>query len=64
MITVPLEDQWFDQDVGDILYHMLKRGKPVVDKWLKDMGSVEEMEQAIGQGPQQPQHAASSRSQQ
>jgi hypothetical protein len=54
VIAVPLEDPWFDQNVGDILYHMLKRGKPAVDKWLKGMGSVEEVELEAHQGPQQP----------
>ena len=54
VIAVPQEDPWFDQNVGDILYHMLKRGKPAVDKWLKGMGSVEEVELEAEQGLQQP----------
>jgi hypothetical protein len=54
VIAVPLEDPWFDQNVRDILYHMLKRGKPAVDKWLNGMGSVEEVELEAHQGPQQP----------
>ena len=54
VMAVPLEDPWFDQNVGDILYQMLKRGKPAVDKWLKGMGSVEEVELEAEQGPQQP----------
>ena len=54
VIAVPLEDPWFDQNVGDILYQMLKRGKPAVDKWLKGMGSVDEVELEAEQGPQQP----------
>ena len=54
VIAVPLEDPWFDQNVGDILYHMLKRGKPAVDKWLKGMGSVDEVESEARHGPQQP----------
>ena len=53
VIAVPLEDPWFDQNVGDNLYHMLKRGKPAVDKWLKGMGSVEEVELESQQGPRQ-----------
>ena len=32
VIAVPLEGPWFDQNMGDILYHILKRGKPTVDK--------------------------------
>ena len=66
VIAVPLEDPWFDQNVGDILYQMLKRGKPAVDKWLKGMGSVEEVELEAEQGPQQPaaSHTVSSRSRQ
>ena len=62
MIVVPLEDPWFDQNVGNVLYHMLRRGKPAVDKWLKGMGSVEEVELEAEQRPQQP--AATSHSQQ
>ena len=62
VITASLEDPWFDQNVGDILYHTLKRGKPAVDKWLKGMGSVEEMELEAEQRPQHP--AATSHSQQ
>jgi hypothetical protein len=54
VIAVPLEDPWFDQNVGDILYHVLKRGKPAVDKWLKGMGSVDEVEPTVEQGLQQP----------
>ena len=52
VIAVPLEDPWFDRNVGDILYHMLKRGKSAVDKWLKGMGSGDEVEPAVEQGPQ------------
>jgi hypothetical protein len=52
VIAVTLEDPWFDQNVGDILYHMLKRGKPTVDKWMKGMGSVEEVELEAEQRPQ------------
>ena len=31
VIAMSLDDPWFDQNVGDILYHMLKRGKPAVE---------------------------------
>ena len=62
VIAVALEDPWFDQNVGDVRYHMLKRGKPAVDKWLKGMGSVDEVEPAVEQGLRQP--AATSHTQQ
>ena len=54
VIAVPLEDPWFDQNVGDILYHMRKRGKPVVYKRSRGMGSVEEVGPAAEHGPRQP----------
>ena len=63
VIAVPLEGSWFDQHVGDILYHMLKRGKPAMDKWLKGMESIEEVEPEIEQGTRQPAVAARSQQQ-
>ena len=51
VIAVPLEDHWFDQNVGDTLYHMWKRGTLAVDNRLKGMGSVEVVEPEVEQGP-------------
>ena len=47
VMVVPLDDPWFDTNVGDVLYQMLKRGKPAVDKWLKGMGSSEPGDQRV-----------------
>ena len=41
MIAVTAEDPWFEQNVDDILYQMLKRGPKSAQAWLKGMGSVE-----------------------
>jgi len=47
VMVVPIDDPWFDTNVGDVLYQMLKRGKPAVDKWLKGMGSGEPDDQRV-----------------
>ena len=46
-MVVPIDDPWFDTNVGDVLYQMLKRGKPAVDKWLTGMGSGEPDDQRV-----------------
>ena len=63
VVAVPLEDPWFDQNVGDMLYRMLQRGQPAVNEWLEGMGWVEEVEPEVEQGPQQPKAAPHSQQQ-